>query len=189
MRTTSSGQSALLLLDVVQILSHEGIDYAVVGAFALSIHGDVRASADVDALLSTTAERLAKLQPIFENSGLTSDLRRGDDDDPIRALLVLTDNHGNQVDLLCGLRGMDPQFLARTVEVPFFGEPLRFVGREDFIAMKCFAGGPRDLVDAQSAYSSAPSPVNIDLLRALARRFGRTAADNLEKVVAASIAP
>ena len=80
---------------------------------------------------------------------------------------------------------MDPQFLARTVEVPFLGEPLRFVGLEDFVAMKCFAGGPQDLRDAQSAYQRAPSPVNVDLLRLLARRFGREAADNLENVLAA----
>ena len=29
---------------------------------------------------------------------------------------------------------------------------LRIVGREDFIAMKCFAGSPQDLLDARSAY-------------------------------------
>ncbi len=78
---------------------------------------------------------------------------------------------------------MDPQFLARTIEIPFLGEPLRFVGREDFIAMKCFAGDSQDLLDAQSAYTRAQAPVNIDLLRVLARRFGRIAADNLEKLV------
>lgn len=186
MRATRAGQSALLLLDVAQILRAEGVDYAVIGAFALSLHGEVRASTDVDALLWTTAKRLAQLRAIFKRAGFSAELRRGDADDPIPALLVLTDSHANQVDLLGGLRGMDPQFLARTIEIPFLGEPLRFVGREDFIAMKCFASGPQDLLDAQSAYKHAPAPLNIDLLRVLVRRFGRSAADNLEKLLATS---
>jgi hypothetical protein len=186
MRTTRPGQSALLLLDVAQVLRTEGVDYAVVGAFALAIHGEVRASTDVAALVWATTKRLAELRTLLERAGLAAELRHGDADDPILALLVLTDSHGNQVDLLGGLRGLDPQFLARTLEIPFMGESLRFVGREDFIAMKCFAGGPQDLLDAQSAYTLAQSPVNVDLLRVLARRFGRTAADNLEVLLATS---
>ena len=49
--------------------------------------------------------------------------------------------------------------------------------------MKCFAGGPQDVLDARSAYHSALGPVNLDLVRALTRRFGRDAADKLEQVL------
>jgi hypothetical protein len=184
MRTKKPGQSALLLLDVVEILREENVSYAVIGAFALSILGEVRASTDVDALLHITVEHLSQLRPRFEEAGFGTDLRRGDTADPIPSLLVLTDMHGNQVDLLSSLRGLDPQIFTRTVEVPFLGEPLRFVGREDFIALKCFAGGPQDLLDAQCAYQRAQTPVNLDLVRLLTRRFGRYAADNLEKILA-----
>ena len=79
---------------------------------------------------------------------------------------------------------MDPDVSSRTVEVPFMGVSLRIVGREDFIAMKCFAGGPQDIMDARSAYRSAQGPVDLDLLRAVTRRFGRGAADKLEEVLA-----
>jgi hypothetical protein len=109
-------------------------------------------------------------------------LRRGDDQDPVLGTLTLTDGYGNQVDLLGGLRGLDPQTFSRTVEVPLKGHLLRFVGREDFIALKCFAGGPQDLLDARSAYAGAQGPVNLDLLRSVTRRFGRDAADRLEQV-------
>ena len=99
-------------------------------------------------------------------------------------MLVLQDAHGNRVELLGGLTGMDPEVLSRTVEVPFMGVNLRIVGREDFIAMKCFAGGPRDMMDARSAFRRAQGPVDLDLPRAVTRRFGRDAADNLEEVLA-----
>jgi predicted nucleotidyltransferase len=99
-------------------------------------------------------------------------------------MLILSDSHNNHVDLLGGLRGMDPAIFSRTVQVPFMGVNLRIVGREDFIAMKCFAGRPQDILDAQSAYRSAQGPVDLDLLRSATRRFGREAADNLEQVPA-----
>ena len=98
-------------------------------------------------------------------------------------MLALSDSHGNQVDLLGGLRGLDPEAFSRGVEVPFLGDIVRFVGREDFIAMKCFAGGPQDLIDARSAYLSAEGPVDLDLMRRITRRFGRDAADELERIL------
>jgi predicted nucleotidyltransferase len=183
-RTKLAGQSALLLLDAVEVLQHEKIDYAVIGAFALSVHGVVRASTDVDVLLFTTPQRLTKLRTLFHRAGFDTDLRHGETDDPIPSMLILSDGHNNHVDLLGGLRGMDPAISSRAVEVPFMGVDLRIVGREDFIAMKCFAGGPQDILDAQSAYRSAQGPVDLDLLRAVARRFGRDAADKLEQVLA-----
>lgn len=184
MRTQRAGQSALLLLDAVEILQRENVAYAVIGAFALSAHGVVRASTDVDALLFTTPEHLSKLRTLFDGAGFSTDWRRGDADDPIPGMLILRDGYNNRVELLGGLRGMDPALFSRTVEVPFLGVPLRIVGREDFIAMKCFAGGPQDILDAQYAYRSAQGPVDLDLLRAVTRRFGRNAADKLEQVLA-----
>ena len=184
MRAKRAGQSALLLLDAVEILQCENTDYAVIGAFALSAHGVVRASTDVDVLLFTTPKHLTKVRTRFQRAGFGAELRHGEAEDPIPAMLILSDNHNNRVNLLGGLRGMDPAILSRSVEVPFMGVSLRIVGREDLIAMKCFAGGPQDLVDAQSAYRSAQGPVDLDLVRAVARRFGRDAADNLEQVLA-----
>ena len=184
MRTSKAGQSALLLFDVVEILRRENVDYAVIGAFALSVLGVVRATMDADALLNTSRARLAQLEELFEQAGFTAELRRGRADDPIPNLLVLSDDFGNQVELLGSLRGMDPQILSRAFEVKLRGETLRVVRREDFIALKCFAGGPQDLLDARSAYETAEGPIDLDLLRTVTRRFGRDAADRLEEILA-----
>ena len=185
MRTIRPGQSALLLLDVVDVLQRERLDYAVIGALALAVHGFVRASIDADALLCVDAARLQRLQQQFEQAGFRTLLRPAGQEDPVLGMLVLTDSLGNQVDLLGGLKGMDPQVFARTLEVSFGGATLRIVGREDFIAMKCFAGSPQDLIDARSAYHGAEGPVDLDLLRTVTRRFGRDAADRLEGILEA----
>jgi predicted nucleotidyltransferase len=184
MRTRRPGQSALLLLDAVAVLKGEGIEYAVVGAMAASIHGSLRATSDADALLSMTVAKLKNLSGAFKHAGFTPEFRRGDADDPIPSMLMVSDAHGNRVDLLGGLRGLDPKTFERCVEVPFSGATLRVVGREDFIAMKCFAGGPQDMADARLALLSAQAPVDLDLVRRLARGFGRAAADALEHLLA-----
>jgi hypothetical protein len=76
-------------------------------------------------------------------------------------LLEIKDRHGNRVDLLIGLRGMDPEPMSRTRQVRLAETSLEIVGREDFIAMKAFAGGPVDL----------------------AQRFGREAARTIEDII------
>ncbi len=110
----------------------------------------------------------------------------GDPDDPIAGVLSLTDIYRNRVDLLVGLRGLDPDAFSRTVELIFREAELRVVGLEDFIAMKIFAGGPQDLADARAAIGAAGDRLNQTLAKALARRFGRDVAESLETLIAKS---
>ncbi|MGH8243143.1 MAG: hypothetical protein ACRETY_07300 [Steroidobacteraceae bacterium] len=184
MRATGPGQSLLLLLDVVALLKEQGIDHAVVGALALSVYGAVRATTDADALVSLPPPKLAELERMLQKAGLMAELRRGDSEDPIPALLKITDQFGNQVDLLGGLRGLDPDAFNRTFKVKFADATLRIIAREDFIAMKCFAAGPQDIADAQAVMRMADPPIDVDLVRRVTRRFGRPAADALEGLLA-----
>jgi predicted nucleotidyltransferase len=183
-RATGPGQSLLLLLDVVAVLEKQDIQYGVVGALAASVYGTVRATSDADAVVSASRSKLAGLEKFLRKAGLLAELRRGESDDPIPALLAISDRFGNRVDLIGGLRGLDPEAFERTIAVPFSGTTLRIIGREDFIAMKCFAGGALDIADAQEAIRAADRPLDLDLLRRITRRFGRPAADVLEILLA-----
>jgi hypothetical protein len=180
MKTSGPGQSALLLLDVGKVLVKEKVPFAVIGAMAAAVHGSIRATTDADALLSVALSRLGALGKAFKKAGLESQLRNGDSQDPIPAMIVVRDHHGNRVDLLAGLKGLDPDAFSRLVTVPFQGGSIPVISKEDFIAMKCFAGGPQDIADAQIALQLGDAPVNLDLLRRITRRFGRAATDALE---------
>jgi predicted nucleotidyltransferase len=184
MRAKASGESTLLLVDAVQVLRAAQVDYAIIGAMAASVHGVIRASRDADALLSITVPALPDLERSFRATGFTTELRRGDVDDPISAVLTLHDEFENRVDLLVGIRGFDPQAFSRTIDVPLDGEPLRFVSLEDFIAMKIFAGSPQDVSDATTALEVATEPLDVNLLRQLASRYGADTARSLENVLA-----
>jgi predicted nucleotidyltransferase len=182
-RASEPGQSALLLLDAVDVLVREGIDYAVIGAMAASLHGIVRASFDADAVLSLVSSRARELQRVFQEAGFDTELQIGDLDDPIPALLQITDSFDNKVDLLVGLRGLEAEAFVRAIDVSFEGVDLRVISQEDFVAMKAFAGGPQDLVDAVNAVGIAGESIDVDLVRRLAKRYGREAASNLEKIL------
>jgi hypothetical protein len=119
MRTNRGGQSALLLLDVVDILRREKVNYAVIGAFALTVLGVIRATTDVDALLSAAPGRLAKLEKAFKQAGFDTELRSAEADDPVSGMLILSDNFGNHVELLGGLRNMDPEVFSSALDIEF----------------------------------------------------------------------
>lgn len=183
MRPTAPGQSALLLLDVVEVLVRGNVDYAVIGALAASVHGVVRASLDADVVISLSPREAGDLEAGFKTHGFTTVLRRGDPDDPIPALLAVSDSHDNRVDLLFGLRGLEQEAFSRVIQVPFQGTTLQIIGREDFIAMKAFAGGPQDLIDARRVIDTNKPELNLPLLRRLAKAYGRAASEALEQIL------
>jgi len=171
-RTKGPGEAAELLLDVVAVLIGAGLPYAVVGAMAAAVHGVIRASVDADLVLAADGAQLRRLAQEFGDAGFQTQLRESDPDDPIAAVLALSDAHGNRVDLLAGLRGLEPEAFSRAVTVSFQGEALRVIGLEDFIAMKLFAGGPTHKADARAAIRIAGAALDRTLLKRLAERYG-----------------
>ena len=172
------------MLDVAEVLLARGVRYAVVGAMAAAVHGVVRASLDADAVVAMQVREAGSLQRALAEAGYSAELRVGDFDDPIPALLAVHDTHGNRVDLLIGLRGLDPDALSRTRQVLLSGAVLQIIGLEDFVAMKAFAGSPVDLADAAAVLSQNRSAIDVTLLRSLGTKFGGDTAGILEQLLA-----
>lgn len=61
---------------------------------------------------------IAGLEKDLRAGGCKTELRYGDADDPIAAVLALSDPFGNRVHLLVGLSGLDPAACARAFDVP-----------------------------------------------------------------------
>ena len=60
---------------------------------------------------------------------------------------------------------------------------LEVVGREDFIAMTAFAGGPVDLADTRTVSDLDRGTLDLELLRRLPQRLGRDAARTVEDLI------
>ncbi len=68
--------------------------------------------------------------------------------------------------------------------IPFQNRHLRAFAREDLIAMKLFAHGPQDLVDAEHALVGATEVPDLELLRKLAAAYGPKTLAALERLLA-----
>jgi len=184
MKPDGPGQSIQLLSEVAALLDGLGIPYAVIGGIAASFHGIVRTSLDADAVISArNTVQLEQLIRRLERDQLQVSHRKGDFDDPIDAVIAVTDEHFNKVDLLTGIRGLSPDFADRTISVSVFGESLRIIGLEDFIAMKVFAGAPRDLQDARAALQVSRDIIDKPLLLFLAKPYGPCTVKTLEELL------
>jgi predicted nucleotidyltransferase len=183
MRTKSAGESALLLLDVIETLREHSIDYAVVGAMAAAVHGVIRASQDADIIVSLAVRELNRMKDVYADLGFLVEVRRGGLDDPIQALLEIRDTFDNRVDLIVGIKGLPVETFKRSIDVAFSGERIRVVGREDFIAMKVFASGPQDLSDARQVLAINAGHIDFSLLKLITERYGREARANLSSLL------
>jgi hypothetical protein len=173
-RTTGPAQPAELLLDVVELLTDFNLHYAVVGALAVSYFGVPRATADADAVLwfKGSGKSEQDLVDRLRAAEYRAQLKRGDIDDPIAGTIVVQDRHGNRVDLLLAVHGMDPEAAGRGVTAALLDSSVRIIAAEDLIAMKIFAGGPQDLEDVRGILQVSGQLLNLELLRNLTGRYG-----------------
>ena len=172
MKISGPGESSLLLLNVIKVLKTCRIPYAVVGAFAASFYGVVRASLDADAVISIEGgeDKLNRLLSALKKAAFKIELRRSDAEDPVRYVINITDGFGNRVDLLIGIRGMRQDVFDRLRTASFMKTTVKIIGIEDFVAMKIFAGGAKDIHDVLGVLQISRAKINMALLKQLTLR-------------------
>lgn len=159
--------------------------WTTIGALAVAYHGLVRASLDADALVSFKTAKVSAdaFAALLGQQELQVEYREGEAGDPIGFVIRICDSRGNRVDLLGGMRKSDPEIFARSILDEPDGLPLRFTSVEDLIALKLFAGGPKDLEDAAGVLASNRDRLDRDLLTAISHRFGRTTENRCRKLL------
>jgi predicted nucleotidyltransferase len=184
MRTTTYGQSSLLLLDIIEFLNKRGIPYAIIGAFAASFYGVVRASLDADAVISILSPAVTDDFCANLNSwGLNAVYRKGDTEDPIAGVINIEDQFSNRVDLLMGIRGMRQEVFSRCQEAQFMGVSIKLVSIEDFIALKIFAGSPKDVGDVMGVMDVSGDKINSHVLQEITSQYGADCLQKLQRIL------
>jgi len=185
MRAKESGQSPLLLLDVIDILNKAKVPYVVIGAMAVSFYGVVRSSLDADAIIRIEKDSkvLDKLRTALTKAGMNVVIKKGNFEDPLVGVILIEDNHGNHVDLLLGIKKADNSLFKRGQRIEFQGETINIVGVEDLIAMKIYAGSPKDLADVQGILAVSKEVIDQKRLIRFVGNFGKEAADTLREMV------
>jgi hypothetical protein len=171
-----------------------GIETALIGAAALSVHGYTRGTQDLDlAVLIDPHTQLRALRNALEASGLNCELRLPDDEDPLAGMLVIRHADANdpeRADIVevvnfrhahRASRSPAQGAIVRAEPVP--GTSLRCVTIEDLVAFKLYAGGWSDLADIQQLLARNPQ-LDLESLRTVAAPFDREG--KLEALIASA---
>jgi hypothetical protein len=158
-----------------------GVESALIGAAALAVHRYTRGTEDVDlAVVVDPHTLLVALQQTLDATGLNTELRLPDDDDPLGGVLVVwgsKDDQGGIVDLVevvnfrnPGRSTLTPAPAAIARAQPLPGSSLRCVTLEDLIAFKLYAGGLSDLADIEQLLTHNPD-ADFSAIRRIAAPF------------------
>jgi hypothetical protein len=156
---------ALDPLPLLRTLHQRGIDYIVVGGFAVNAHGFIRVTKDLDIVPSPTRENLEKLAKMlrdlhatvldtddFEPAEIPADPTRTVDLEMGGNFCLLTDL--GRIDIMQWLGGIDFDDLYAAldpgaIESSIDGVRVAVCGLDDLRAMKRAAGRPEDLKDLE----------------------------------------
>jgi hypothetical protein len=148
-------------MDVLSVLREHGVEFVVIGGFAVILHGVERATKDVDIVPEQSPENLARLWTALEaleaRPRELTEFRPEELPMPF-SLQGLIEGGGNWVldtrlgrlDVMQWVSGIDSYEELRagadTEATPEAGEIL-FAGLDDLLAMKRAAGRDQDLMD------------------------------------------
>jgi predicted nucleotidyltransferase len=136
--------------EFIALLNSAGVEYLIVGGYALAAHGHPRYTGDLDVWIRATEINIGKLMEVLDRFGFGGlGLTRKDFEQP--GTVVQLGYPPNRIDLLTAIDGVEfDDCLARKLVVKVAGVDLPVIGLEDFRANKRAAGRAQDLADLDS---------------------------------------
>lgn len=136
--------------DMLRALADEGVDFMLVGAYAIGAHGYPRATGDIDIWVSPTpANAKAVLRALLAFGAPMDGVTAQDfeNDDTILQIGVAP----SRIDIITGVTSLsfDPVF-ERSVSFDFDDITVRIPTVEDLIANKRATGRAKDLADVEA---------------------------------------
>jgi len=135
--------------DMLSALCDAGVEFLIVGAYALAAHGLPRATGDIDIWLRPSAANAKRVLAALAAFGAPLfDLIEPDLVAPGTVFQIGVPPH--RIDLLTSISGVEfDAAWSERIEVDVDGLTLSILGKEHLIANKRAAGRPKDLVDAE----------------------------------------
>jgi hypothetical protein len=137
-------------LDFIRALSAADVRFLIVGAYAVNLYTDPRATGDLDIWIEATPENAGRLMRALSEFGAPlGEVAESDFSSPGVTLQIGISPR--RIDILTEISGVgfDEAWRGRTVH-PFGTESAPFLGKSDIIRNKKAAGRPKDLADLES---------------------------------------
>ncbi len=133
--------------EFIESLNSQGVDYVIVGAYALAFHGRPRFTDDIDILIRCSSEnagRVAEAINAFGFGGLG--LSASDFEEPYQVIQL--GHPPNRIDILTSISGVDPdQIWNHRVPASLDGVPVWFLDRKSMIENKRSTSRDQDKAD------------------------------------------
>ena len=133
--------------DFLRSLNHHGVEYLVVGGYAVGYHGFVRATGDLDVFVGISPVNAEKLMAAFKDFGFTTpELNEAIFLEPGR--IVRIGVPPLRLEVMNEISGVTfADCYARRIEETIDGVRICFIDREKLLANKRAAGRPKDMAD------------------------------------------
>jgi predicted nucleotidyltransferase len=135
--------------DLLVELADAGVEFVIVGAFALAFHGAPRASGDIDLFVRPTRENAGRLLEALARFGAPLASAGVSQDDFVRPGMVYQIGlPPRRIDLLTEISGVAfEEAWASREAAEVDGRPVHLIGRDAFLKNKQASGRPKDLAD------------------------------------------
>ena len=136
--------------EFIESLNSNEVEYLIVGAFALAIHGSPRYTGDIDILVRPSPANARKLTAVISTFGFSSlGLSTQDFLKPDQVIQLGRDPV--RIDLLTSITGVEfEEAWEHRVITRLDGLPVPFIGKEDLIKNKRATGRTQDRADLEA---------------------------------------
>ena len=133
--------------EFLELLNSRGVDYVIVGAHSLALHGRPRYTGDLDILVRPTFENALMLVHILNEFGFAESGFKAADFLEAEQLIQLG-RPPTRIDLLTSITGVSSEeAFATKVPAELDGIPVFVLGKDALIRNKRAVGRPQDLAD------------------------------------------
>lgn len=138
-------------LDILEALSVESVEFVIVGAHAVAVHGTPRATGDLDLFVRPTRENAARIFRALKRFGAPLEAHNIKEDDFSKEHVVYQMGlPPRRIDLLTSVSGVTfEEAWADRVVINAAGLELPFLGKRTLVKNKVAAGRDKDLVDVR----------------------------------------
>lgn len=136
--------------DMLSAFTAEGVEYLLVGAQALAVHGVPRATGDLDLWVRATPDNATRVMAALRRFGAPlQQVSEGDFTQKDVVFQIGVAPH--RIDLVTSIDGIEfEDAVTRRTTTAIQDLQIPVLGRDDFIANKRAVGRPKDLADISS---------------------------------------
>jgi hypothetical protein len=134
----------------IELLNSNRVEYVIVGAVALAIHGLPRYTGDLDILVRNSGENAQRLESVLAAFGFTAlGLKAADFIEPDRVIQLGVPPI--RIDILTSITGIPfEEAWSERIQVDAEGIPVNFIGRQALVRNKRLTGRTQDKADLEA---------------------------------------